>query len=304
MASGVSSTKGASLLALVSFAAGAWTGRGPVSKPQSINAWARTVKSSSFAAFIAAAISLGPPSSSRTHCIPSRSPGAIPNLGAAASHSSSFRQARVTENPAMLPAIAAPGFPSIPAVITARGSISLNADRTQMDVSTLRGPESPTNSARKTLARVSSSKHPISLACPSLPAVPGAPRARIRFAASSASCRQARSDSESWDRAASGSCSTRGEIIFEGACDGVGGCVGVGAGVGVALGVAVCSRVAVGSGVAATVGCGSGVSDGATVASSPPHARSNGSANKAARKSNFGIILHLPLWFSFTPPKM
>ena len=105
----------------------AWPGTGPISNPHSAPALARFVKSPSCAAVIAAAIGPGPPRATKRHCISSRSSGPIPNEGAVSSHSSSVRQAMVTENATMLPAIALSGSPSIPAVMTALGSMTSNA---------------------------------------------------------------------------------------------------------------------------------------------------------------------------------
>ena len=117
--------------------------------------------SPSVAAFMATAISAGPPNSSRRQRTPSRWSKFTPTLGAVVSHSSWFRHARVMVKAVMLPAMAAPGSPSIPAVITARGSISLKASRMQVELSKLRGAGSGTNPDRKILANVSSFRHPI-----------------------------------------------------------------------------------------------------------------------------------------------
>ena len=118
---GVETTVGASLGASLGASVGVgggvaddWPGAGPMSSPQSAPALARSVKSPSPAAIIASAISPGPPSWSKRHCIPSRSSGGIPVFDAAASHSSSFRHAIVTESAVMLPAIALPGRPLCP----------------------------------------------------------------------------------------------------------------------------------------------------------------------------------------------
>ena len=156
-----------------------------MSIPQSAPAWARSVKFPSPAAIIASAISPGPPSWAKRHCIPSRSPGPIPVLDAAAAHSSSFRHAVVTENAAMLPAMALPGSPSIPAVMTSLGSMTANPARTQSEVSRLSGPEPGANPARKILATVSSSRHPMNSACSPPDAWPGPARDRTSFPASS-----------------------------------------------------------------------------------------------------------------------
>ena len=65
----------------------------------------------------------------------------------------------------MLPAMALPGSPSMPAVMTSLGLITSNAARTQSEVSWLSGPGPGTNPARKILATVSSSRHPKNLVC-------------------------------------------------------------------------------------------------------------------------------------------
>ena len=164
--------------------AGACPGSGPISSPHSSSALVRPVRSPSCAALIAAAISLGPPSASMRHCIPARSSGLIPISGLAASHSSSFRQAMVTVSAAMLPAMAVPGSPSKPAVMTFLGSMTSKAVRTQVDVSRLSGSVPGTNPARKSLAKVSSSRHWVSSACSSLGAVPGPARVRASLSGS------------------------------------------------------------------------------------------------------------------------
>ena len=107
---------------------GGCRGGGPISSPHSAPALGLgSANSPSCAAVIAAAICPGPPSASIRHCIPARSSGLIPNMGAVASHSWSVRQATVTESAAMLPAMALPGSPSKPAVMTALGSMTANA---------------------------------------------------------------------------------------------------------------------------------------------------------------------------------
>ena len=111
----------------------------PHSRPAAKRAVSSPTSSAAIASVVAAAISLGPPKAAMTHTIPSRSPGPIPSWGAASAHSSSFRQATDTENAAMLPAMAVCGSPSSPAVITALGSMTSSAARTQEDVSTLSG---------------------------------------------------------------------------------------------------------------------------------------------------------------------
>ena len=133
--------------------------------PQSALALSSSAKSPSPAAFIASAIFPGPLSWSRRHCIPTRSSGRIPICGAVVCHSSSFRHAIVTESAAMLPAIALSGSPSMPAVMTALGSMTSKAARTQSEVSWLSGAGPGTNPARKIRARVSSSRHPMYLVC-------------------------------------------------------------------------------------------------------------------------------------------
>ena len=119
------------------------------------------------------------------HCIRSRSSGPIPTCEAVASHSWSVRQAIVTENAAMLPAMALPGSPSRPAVMTSLRSIASNAARTQSEVSWLSGSGPGTNPARKILARVSSSRHRMNSACSSRDAEPGPARDRASFPGSS-----------------------------------------------------------------------------------------------------------------------
>ena len=114
---------------------------------------------------MAAAISAGPPKAAMMHTVPPRSSGPIPTLGAAASHSSSLRQATDTVNIAMLPAMAVLGSPSSPAVITALGSMTSSAARTQSEVSTLSGTGIMV--AMKSCCTVSSSRHPTSRACSS-----------------------------------------------------------------------------------------------------------------------------------------
>ena len=186
---GVETGVGASMVAVGAGGGvpGGCPGGGPISNPHSAPALARFVKSPSCAAVIAAAIGPGPPRATKRHCIPSRSSGPIPVFDAASSHSSSFRQAIVTESAAMLPAMALPGSPSIPAVMTSLGSMTSNPARTQSEVSWLSGLGPGTNPARKILARVSSSRHPMSLACSSLDAEPGPARDRASFPASSLS---------------------------------------------------------------------------------------------------------------------
>ena len=79
----------------------AWPGTGPISNSHSAPELTSSANSPSCAAIIAAAISPGPPSCSRRHCIPSRSSGRIPTCGAVFSHSWSVRHAIVTESPAI-----------------------------------------------------------------------------------------------------------------------------------------------------------------------------------------------------------
>ena len=137
----------------------------PISSPHSAPPLAKFVNSPSCAAVIALAISAVPPSSAKRHCIPTRSSGLIPNMGAVASHSWSVRHATVTDNAAMLPAMALPGLPSIPALMTSLGSMTSNAARTQSEDSWLSGPGPGTNPARKIRSMVSSSRHPMYLVC-------------------------------------------------------------------------------------------------------------------------------------------
>ena len=215
---------------------GAWSRTGPMSSsPQSAPAWARPVKSPSPAAFIASAIWPGPPSWSKRHRIPSRSSGRIPIIDAAASHSSSFRHAIVTESAVMLPAMALPGSPSMPAVMTVLGSMTANPARTQSDVSWLSGPGPGTNPARKSRAIVSSARHPMNLACSSLDAWPGPASDRASFSGSSPI--HSSSVSASSESIAPESCSRRGASTPGGAGVVVGS--GVGGLAGVALGAAV-----------------------------------------------------------------
>ena len=217
---------------------GGCPGGGPISSPHSAPALARFVKSPSCAAVIAPAICPGPPNSAKRHCIPTCSSGLIPNMGAIASHSWSVRHATVTESAAMLPAMALPGSPSRPAVMTSLGSMTSKASRTQSEVSWLSGSEPGTNPARKTLARVSSSRHPTNLVC------------RSGFSPIHAS-----SASERADLNAPESCIWRGAILPSG--------VGVGAGVGELAGVAL--GAAVGLSVGTSVGAGVSVGIGAAV---------------------------------------
>ena len=216
---------------------------GPISNPHSAPALASSANSPSCAALIAVAIGPGPPSSAKRHCIPTRSSGLIPNMGAVASHSWSVRHATVTDNAAMIPAMALPGSPSMPAVMTAPESTTANPARTQSDVSWLSGPGPGTNPARKILARVSSSRHPTNLVCLSgfSPIHP--------FSASDSSENIA-PESSGW----------RGASILGGA----GGAVGTGAGglVGVALGAAVGLSVGISVGTGVSVGVGDAVGAG------------------------------------------
>ena len=233
---------------------GTCPGTGPMSSPQSAPAWARSVKFPSPAAIIASAISPGPPIWSKRHRIPSRSSGCIPGIDAAASHSSSFRHAIVTESAVMLPAMALPGSPSIPAVMTVLGSMTANPARTQSEVSWLSGPGPGTNPARKILATVSSSRHPMSLACSSLGADPGSARNRATF--SGLSPIHASSVSDSSESNAEVSSAWTGASIPEGTGVAVGSGAVVAVGSGVGLGAVV--AVAVGNGVAVSVSAGAG----------------------------------------------
>ena len=82
----------------------------------------------------------------------------------------------------MLPAIALPGSPSIPTVMTARGSITSNAARTHWEVSGLSSVSVPdTNPARKSLFKVSSSRQPNSSASTSGEGVPKPASARPAY---------------------------------------------------------------------------------------------------------------------------
>ena len=91
----------------------------------------------------------------------------------------------VTESAAMLEAIAIPGLPSKPAVITSLGLMTSNASRTHSEDSVLSGPGPGTNPARKSRARVSSLRHPMSLACSSRDASPCPVSDRFRVSGSS-----------------------------------------------------------------------------------------------------------------------
>ena len=135
----------------------------------------------------------------------------------------------------MLPAMALPGSPSIPTVMTVPGSMTANPARTQSEVSWLSGPGPGTNPARKILARVSSSRHPMSLACSSLGAEPG--RASDRASFSGSSPIHAFSVSDSAESNAEESSAWRGASAPRGAGVDVGS--GVGGLAGVALGAAV-----------------------------------------------------------------
>ena len=160
---------------------GVAAGSGHGSIPHSRPAVNRAVPSATSPAFISSvmafAISAGPPSSAMMHTIPSRSSGSIPSLGAAAAHSSSFRQAIATVNAAILPAMAVWASPSSPAVITGLGSMTSSAARTQLEVSSLSG--TGTMVVMKIRSTVSSSRHPMSRACSSMDAGPLPVRAAI-----------------------------------------------------------------------------------------------------------------------------
>ena len=78
----------------------------------------------------------------------------------------------------MLSAMALPGSPPIPVVMTSLESMTSNAARKESEVISLSGSEPSTNPVRKILAGVSSLRHPISLACSSWDAGPGPVSAR------------------------------------------------------------------------------------------------------------------------------
>ena len=186
-------------------------------------------------------------------------------MGAVASHSRSFRHATVTENAAMLPAMALPGSPSMPAVMTALGSMTANPARTQSDVSWLSGSGPGTNPARKILARVSSSRHPMSLACSSRDAWPGPARVRASF--SGLSPIHASSSSDSSESIAPESCNRRGASTPRGAGVAVGSGVEKLAGVAALAAVGLSACDSVGTGVSVGVGVGAAVGAGVAVGS-------------------------------------
>ena len=235
------------------------------SRPQAAPALARFSKSPSPAALIASAISPGPPSWSRRHTVPSRSSGRNPIPRVVASHSSSFRHATVTENAAVLPAMALPGSPSMPAVMTFLGSMTSNPARTQSDVSWLSGSGPGTNPARKILARVSSSRYPMSLACSSLNVWPGP--ARVRASLSGSSPIHASSSSDSSESIAPESCNRRGASTPRGAGVAVGSGVEKLAGVAALAAVGLSACDSVGTGVSVGVGVGAAVGAGVAVGS-------------------------------------
>ena len=239
--------------------AGAWPSNGPMSSPHFAPALGRAVKCPSPATIIAAAISAGPPSWSKRHCIPSRSSGPIPVFDAASSHSSSFRHAIVTESAAMLPAMALPGSPSIPAVMTALGSMTSNAARTQSDVSWLSGSGPGTNPARKILATVSSSRHPKNLVCSSLGAELGPVSDRTSFPASSPIHASSLADSSESNAEMSSAWRGAGTPRDTGFAvgSGVGGLDGVA--LGAAVGLSACDSVGTGVAVAVGAAVGAGV---------------------------------------------
>ena len=211
---------------------------------------ARPVMSPSCAAFIAPAICPGPPRATKRHCIPTRSSRLIPTCGPEASHSSSFRQAIVTNSPVMLPAMALPGSPSMPAVMTALGLMTSNAACTQSEDSWLSGVGPGTNPARKIRSMVSSLRHPKNLVC-----------------LSGFSPIHASSVSDSSESIAPESSSWRGTSIPGGAGVSVGPGVGVLAGVavGAAVGLSVGASVGTGISVGVVVAVGAGVEVGAWV---------------------------------------
>ena len=247
-------------------------GHWPHVQPALLPAQAMSVKSPSPADIIASAISPGPPSASMRHTIPARSCGPIPTCGAVASHSWSFRHAIVTKSAAMFPAMALPGSPSIPAVMTVLRSMTSNAARTQPEDSWLRGPGPGTNPARRILARVSSSRHLMNSAWSSRDAGLAPASDRASFSASSPIHASSVSDSSEsiWV-----SCSPRGASIPGAgvavgsrvgvlAGDAVGAALGLGVAVGVNRGAAVGSGVrpsglGAANGVAAVGGAGAGV---------------------------------------------
>ena len=236
--------------------------------------------SPSCATFIAPAICPGPPNSAKRHRIPSRSSGPIPTCGPAVSPSSSFRHAIVTNSPAMRPAMALPGSPSIPAVMTALGSMTANPARTQSEDSWLSGSGPGTNPARKIRSMVSFSRHPKNLVC-----------------LSGFSPIHASSASDSSESVAPESSACRGASTPGGA--GVAVVSGVGELVGFALGAAV------GLSAYDSVGAGVSVGSGAGAEVAAPAAAGAGvvspQASRAARitgnihRGNFSIRSFLPI---------
>ena len=226
-------------------------------------------------------------------------------MGAVSSHSRSFRQATVTENAAMLPAMALPGSPSMPAVMTALWSMTANPARTQSDVSWLSGSGPGTNPARKILARVSSSRHPMSLACSSRDAWPGPARVRASF--SGLSPIHASSSSDSSESIAPESCNRRGASTPRGAGVAVGSGVEKLAGVAAlaAVGLSTCDSVgtgvSVGVGVGAAVGAGVAVGSGAWPEQAARVAR-NTRMMKVAWRNGFSTWSFLFLWWD--PPSI
>ena len=108
----------------------------------------------------------------------------------------------------MLSAMALPGLPSIPAIVTSLGSVTPNAAWKQSEVTSLSGSEPGTNPVRKIIASVLSLRHPISLACSFWDAGPGLVSARA--SSSGPSPVQASSVSDRADCSALESCSRRG----------------------------------------------------------------------------------------------
>ena len=154
------------------------------------------------------------------------------------------------------------GSPSIPAVMTALGSMTSKAARTQSEVFSLSGAGPGTNPARKIRAKVSSSRHPMYLVCFS-------GFSPIHSFSASDSSENIAPDSSGWR----GATLPTGAGVFVGA--GIGELVGVavGAAVGLSVGGSVGTGVSVwiGAGVAAGVrvsGAGVGPEHDARVARS------------------------------------
>ena len=128
----------------------------------------------------------------------------------------------------MLPAMALPGSPSMPAVMTSLGLITSNAARTQSEDSWLSGPGPGTNPARKIRSMVSSLRHPKNLVCLS------------GFSPIHASSASDSSESVAPESSACRGASTPGGAVMF-VASGVGELVGValGAAVGLSVGVSV-----------------------------------------------------------------